>query len=140
MKSLLTIASLFAISLGINAQTTGQWTLLESKNGVNIYEKEEICTHEVGTKLKNKILKFENTTASVKNVSFRIGAYYGTSDCATCSNEEYNRKFAIAPNASVEGGCNQTGRDHLNVFIRYENEKNYNPDLSKIELQNLQVK
>lgn len=140
MKSLLTVASILALSLGAFAQTAGEWTLIENKNGVKIYQKDEVCEHEVGTVFKNRIFKFENTTNSVKNVSFRIAAYYGDNDCATCNNSEYDRKFAIAPNSSVEGACFDPNLDKYVVFIRYENQKNYSPDLSKVVFNNLNIR
>ena len=140
MKSLFTVVSILALSLGAFAQTSSDWTLIQTKNGVKIYQKDEVCKHEVGTIMKSRIFKFENTTNTVKNVSFRMGAYYGTDDCATCNNSEYDRKFAIAPNSSIEGACFDPNLDKYTIFIRYENEKNYRPDLSKFEFSNLIVK
>ncbi len=139
MKTILTTISFLLLSAGVFAQNNGDWKLVQSKNGINIYAKEAVCTIDFsGVQLKNNLLKIENTTGTVKNVSFRYGLYYGTTNCATCNNNEYDQKFTIAPNASIEASCDNLD-DKLKVFIRYENEKNYNPDLSKMEFVNLIV-
>jgi len=142
MKTLLTIACSLFIGLQTFAQSesqTGTWSLIKSKNGVNIYAREEICTvAPTNMQIKYKLLKFENTTANVKNISFRYQLYYGSTTCATCQNAEYDQQFVLAPNQVREASCSNSD-DVLKVFIRYENERNYSPDLSQMDFGNLIV-
>ncbi|MGQ3015638.1 MAG: hypothetical protein ACT6QS_18120 [Flavobacteriales bacterium] len=140
MKTLLTIACSLIIGLQSYAQAESQpgtWALIKSQNGVNIYAKEEICTvAPTNVQIKYKLLKFENTTANVKNVSFRYNLYYGSTTCATCQNSEYDQHFVLAPNQVREASCSNSD-DALKVFIRYESERNYSPDLSQMDFGNL---
>lgn len=138
MKTILTVVSFLVFAATTMAQTANDWQLVQSKSGVNIYAKEEVCTHITGVQAKFKHIKIENTTASVKTVNYRSGLYYGTNDCVTCPNSEYDVKITIAPNSSVASDCDGNN-DKLKLFVRYENEKNYNPDLSKFEFVNLKV-
>lgn len=142
MKTLLTIACSLFIGLQTFAQSesqTGTWSLIKSQNGVNIYAREEICTvAPTNMQIKYKLLKFENTTANVKNISFRYQLYYGSTTCATCQNAEYDQQFVLAPNQVREASCSNSD-DVLKVFIRYENERNYSPDLSQMDFGNLIV-
>ena len=100
--------STFAQSEVAAADLTQEWSLINQKEGINIYVRTETCKMgPIKKPLVYAFFKFENTTKETLDINFQAAVKYD-SGCIGCQvgDVETTHLISIQGNSAKEGDCN----------------------------------
>ena len=99
-----------------SADLNGTWTMIQEKDGVQVFLKQEKCDVGATKPLTYAFIKVQNTTTESKSVEFLFETHYADR-CVGCGDEkEYIQTVNVKGNSSIEGNSTFE-RSELSLLI-----------------------